>query len=191
MATLSEIITPTNILTATSTNTVTNKTIAFGSNTLTDVVSTNTVQNITGTKTFSGTSGTLAMVLNDAAEVATVSAIAATGTIPYDITTQSVIFYTSNASSNWTVNFRASSGTSLNAALAIGQSVTVAFLVQQGSTAFFNNAIQVDGSSVTPRWQGGVAPSSGSANSIDVYSYTIIKTANATFTVLASQTRFA
>ena len=35
MAILSNIITPTNVLTATSTNTVTNKTIAFGSNTFT------------------------------------------------------------------------------------------------------------------------------------------------------------
>jgi hypothetical protein len=125
--------------------TLTNKTIAFGSNTLTNVASTNTAQTITGTKTFEGTSSTLAMVLNDAAEVATVSATAATGTINYDITTQSVLFYTSNASANWTVNFRASSGTSLNTALATGQSVTVAFLVTQGATAYYNSAVQVDG----------------------------------------------
>jgi hypothetical protein len=133
------------------------------------------------------------MVLNDAAEVATVSATAATGTIAYDVTTQSVLFYTSNASANWTVNFRASSGTSLNTALATGQSVTVAFLVTQGSTAYFNNSVQVDGttSGVTTRWQGGTAPSSGNANSVDIYTYTIIKTANATFSVFASQTRFA
>ena len=123
------------------TETLTNKTIAFGSNTLTDVASTNTAQTFTGTKTFTGTSSTLAMVLNDAAEVATVSATAATGTINYDITTQSVLFYTSNASANWTVNFRASSGTSLNTALATGQSVTVAFLVTQGSTAYYNSAV--------------------------------------------------
>ena len=175
------------------TETLTNKTIAFGSNTLTDVASTNTAQTFTGTKTFTGTSSTLAMVLNDAAEVATVSATAATGTINYDITTQSVLFYTSNASANWTVNFRASSGTSLNTALSTGQSVTVAFLVTQGSTAFFNNVVQVDGttSGVTTRWQGGAAPSSGNASGIDVYSYTIIKTGSATFTVLAAQTQFA
>jgi len=147
----------------------------------------------TGTQTFSGTSSKLAMVLNDAAEVVTVSATAATGTINYDITTQSVLFYTSNASANWTVNFRASSGTSLNTALAIGQSVTAAFLVTQGATAFFNSAVQVDGttSGVTTRWQGGFAPTAGNANGIDVYVYTIIKTASATYTVLASQTRFA
>jgi hypothetical protein len=149
------------------------------------------VQTFTGTKTFSGTSSTLAVVLNDAAEVATVSATAATGTIAYDITTQSVLFYTSNASANWTVNFRASSGTSLNTALATSQSVTVAFLVTQGATAYYNNAVQVDGttSGVTTRWLGG-APTAGNASGIDSYRYLIIKTGSATYTVLASVTQF-
>jgi hypothetical protein len=160
---------------------------AYNANTAT----TNTAQTFTATQTFSGTSSTLAMVLNDAAEVATVSATAATGTIAYDITTQSVLFYTSNASANWTVNFRASSGTSLNTALATGQSVTVAFLVTQGATAYYNNAVQVDGttSGVTTRWLGG-APTAGNASGIDSYRYLIIKVSSGTFTVLASVTQF-
>lgn len=147
----------------------------------------------TGTQTFTGTSSNLAIVLNDAAEVCTVTATAATGTINYDITTQSVLFYTANASGNFTVNLRASSGTSLNTAMSTGQSVTVAFLVTNGTSAFVNNVVQVDGttSGVTTRWQGGAAPSSGNASSVDVYSYTVIKTANATFSVFAAQTRFA
>jgi hypothetical protein len=147
----------------------------------------------TGTQTFTGTSSVLAMVLNDAAETVTVSATAATGTINYDITTQSVLFYTSNSSNNFTVNLRASSGTSLNSALATGQSVTVAFLVTNGSPAYYNTSVQVDGttSGVTTRWQGGSAPTSGNASSVDIYSYTVIKTANATFSVFAAQTRFA
>jgi hypothetical protein len=72
-----------------------------------------------------------------------------------------------------------------------GQVLTVTFLVTQGATAYYNNAVQVDGSSVTPKYQGGTAFSSGNANSIDAYSYAIIKTGSAAFTVLASQTRFA
>lgn len=159
----------------------------------TDYVAPATATTFTATQTFSGSASALAMVLNDAAEVVTVSATAATGTINYDVTTQSVVFYTSNASANWAVNFRASSGTSLNTALAIGQSVTAAFLVTNGATAYFNNSVQVDGttSGVTTRWQGGTAPAAGNASSVDVYVYTIIKTANATFSVFASQTRFA
>jgi len=145
----------------------------------------------TGTQTFSGTSSTVAIVLNDAAEVANVSATAATGTITYDITTQSVLYYTSNASGNWTINFRASSGTSLNTAMTTGQSMTVAFLVTQGATAYYNSTVQVDGtaSGVTTRWLGG-APTAGNASGIDSYRYLIIKTGSATFTVLASSTQF-
>ena len=148
-------------------------------------------QTFTGTNTFSGSSSAIAIVLNDAAEVATVSATAATGTINYDITTQSVLYYTSNASANWTVNFRGSSGTSLNTLMSTGQSMTVAFLVTQGSTAYYNSAVQVDGttSGVTTRWLGG-APTAGNASGIDSYRYLIIKTGSATFTVLASNTQF-
>lgn len=155
-----------------------------------DVTLTGT-QTFTGTKTFSGTTSTQAIILNDAAEVTTVSATAATGTINYDITTQSVLYYTSNASANWTVNFRGSSGTSLNTLMSTGQSMTVAFLVTQGSTAYYNSAVQVDGttSGVTTRWLGG-APTAGNASGIDSYRYLIIKTGSATFTVLASNTQF-
>ena len=151
----------------------------------------NVANTFTGTQTFSGTSSVLGVVLNDAAEVTTVSATAATGTIAYDITTQSVLYYTSNASANWTVNFRGSSGTSLNTLMTTGQSMTVAFLVTQGSTAYYNSAVQVDGttSGVTTRWLGG-APTAGNASGIDSYRYLIIKTGSATFTVLASNTQF-
>ena len=151
----------------------------------------NVANTFTGTQTFTGSSSAKAIVLNDAAEVATVSATAATGTINYDITTQSVLYYTSNASANWTVNFRGSSGTSLNTLMATGESMTVAFLVTQGATAYYNSAVQVDGSSVTPKYQGGTAYSAGNASSVDVYMYTIIKTGNAAFTVFTSQTKFA
>jgi hypothetical protein len=157
----------------------------------TDYVAPSTATTFTATQTFSGTSSAQAVVLNDAAEVATVSATAATGTINYDITTQSVVYYTSNASANWTVNFRGSSGTSLNTLMSTGQSMTVAFLVTQGSTAYYNSAVQVDGttSGVTTRWIGG-APTAGNASGIDSYRYLIIKTGSATFTVLASNTQF-
>jgi len=151
----------------------------------------NVANTFTGTQTFAGTSSALAEILSNAAEVATVEATAATGTINYDVTTQSVRYFTSNASANWTVNFRASSGTSLNTAMTTGQSVTVAFLVTQGSTAYYNSVVQVDGSTVTPKYQGGTAYAAGNASAVDVYMYTIIKTGNAAFTVFTSQTKFA
>lgn len=157
----------------------------------TDYVAPGTATTFTATQTFNGSSSALAMVVADTAETTTISATAATGTINYDVTTQSVLYYTTNASANWTVNFRASSGTSLNTLLSTGQAITVAFLVTQGSTAYYNSAVQVDGASVTPKYQGGTAWTAGNASGIDAYTYTIIKTGSAAFTVFAAQTRFA
>ena len=144
----------------------------------------------TGTQTFTGSTTAIAAVFQDAAEVTTISATAATGTINYDVTTQSVLYYTSNASANWTVNVRGNGTTSLNTLMSTGQAVTVVFLVTQGSTAYYNNAFQIDGSSVTPKYQGGTAWTSGNASGIDAYSYTIVKTGSAAFTVFAAQTQF-
>jgi hypothetical protein len=157
----------------------------------TDYVAPATATTFTATQTFNGSTSVLAEVLVNAAETTTVSATAATGTINFDVTTQSVLYYTSNASANWTVNFRASSGTSLNTAMSTGQAVTVAFLVTQGSTAYYNNAVQVDGSSVTPKYQGGTAWAAGNASGVDIYTYTIVKTGSAAFTIFASQTKYA
>lgn len=147
-------------------------------------------QSFTNKQTFTGSTSVIASSFINALETTTVSAIAATGTINYDVTTQSVLYYTTNASANWTVNFRASSGTSLNTAMSSGEAITVVFLVTQGSTAYYNSAVQVDGTSVTPKYQGGTAWSSGNASGIDAYSYTIVKTGSAAFTVFASQTQF-
>ena len=124
-------------------------------------------------------------------ETTTVAATVATGTVTYDVITQGVLYYTSNASSNWTMNFRGNGSTSLNTLMAVGETRAVTFLVTQGATPYYASAFQVDGNSVTPKWQGGIAPTSGNASSIDVYTFSIIKTASATFTVLASQTKFA
>ena len=146
--------------------------------------------------TFNGTTpvvsvGSNSANFNNIVEPATVSATAATGTINFDVTTQSVLYYTSNSTANWTLNFRASSGTSLNTALNTGESVTVVFMATNGSTAYYASTIQIDGSTVTPKWIFGSSPSSGNASSIDAYTFTIIKTGSATYTVLASQIKYA
>lgn len=141
---------------------------------------------------LAGTSSTVALTTVNAVEPVTISATAATGTITFYSATQSILYYTSNASANWTVNLAHSSGTSMNSALSTGQAITVCFMVTQGSTAYYNNVVQVDGatSGVTTKWQGG-APSSGSASGVDVYTYTVIKTGSATFNVFASKVQFS
>lgn len=130
-------------------------------------------------------------VINTTREVVTVSATAATSTVNFDTITQSVLYYTTNASGNWTLNIRGDGSTSLDSIMSTGQSMTVAFLVTQGATAYYQTGFQIDGASVTPKWQAAVTPSAGSPSSIDVYVFSIVKTGSATFTVFGSQTRFA
>ena len=108
------------------------------------------------------------------------------GTLTVDTQGNAVTFLTANQAANRTINF-----SNANSNMATGESMTFAVLATQGSTAYYLNAYQVDGSSVTPKWSGGSAPSAGNASGIDAYSFTIIKTADATFTVLASITQFA
>lgn len=150
---------------------------------------------VTNTGTGSNVLGTSPTITNplitEIRETATVSATAATGTIQFDALTQVVLYYTTASSGNFTVNFRGNSGTSLDSVMSTGQSLSATFLVTNTGTAYYNSAVTIDGNSVTPKWQGGSAPTSGNASSIDSYTYVILKTGSATFTVLASVTKFA
>lgn len=194
---------------AASTQTLTNKSIALGSNTVTGTIAqfntavtdadfatvagSETLTNKTLTSpaltapVITGTSSIWQMMEN-----ATVSATAATGTVNYDLLTNgAVTYYTSNATGNWTLNLRGDGSNTLNSVMSTGKSLTIAFLVTNGGTAYYQSALTIDGVSITPKWQNGAAPSSGNTNSIDIYSITVIKTGSATYTALASQTKFA
>jgi hypothetical protein len=158
-----------------------------------NIAVTNAANTFSATQTFSGTTATASIKTNNIDELASIVAGAPAATQTFYVNTGAVQYYTSNAANNWTVNFAFSSGTSLNTAMAVGDSISVTMLTTQGSTAYYNSAVQVDGttSGVTTKWQGGTAPTSGNASSIDCYTYVLIKTASATYTVLASVTKFA
>ena len=118
-------------------------------------------------------------------------ASAATGTINIDVLTASIWYYTTNATANHTINIRGDSGTTLSSLLAVGDSMTVIWANTNGATAYYPTAFQIDGSSVTPKWQGGSAPAAGNASSVDIYSFNIVKTAaTPTYTIFASQSQF-
>ena len=146
---------------------------------------TSTGADITGTLTTDGVTVDGTLDIEEVYEKVNLST-GTSGTVTIDTTGYGVDYFTLNQTANRTINFA-----NVNANLGVGQSVTVSVLMTQGSTAYYLNAYQVDGSSVTPKWSGGSAPSAGNASGIDVYTFTIIKTANATFTVLASQTQYA
>lgn len=130
------------------------------------------------------------IVMNAPQERTTISATAATGTVQFDTKTQGVLFFTTTSTGNFTLNVRGNSGTTLNSLMTTGDAITVVFMVTN-VTAFFLSALTIDSNAITPKFQNGTAFSAGSANAIDIYSITIFKTGSATFTALASQTKFA
>jgi len=125
-------------------------------------------------------------------EPLTISATAATGTIALDAV-NGTTYYTTNSTANFVVNLRWNSSTSMATKLAVGEMTTTSFMVTNGASAFYPTSVQVDGttSGVTTRWQGGSAPSSGNANSVDMYTFTVVETSAGVFSVFAAQTRFA
>ena len=150
----------------------------------------NTGVTLTGAQTL--TNKTInGAILDQSEENWNIVASAATGTINFDVLTASIWYYTSNASANHTVNVRGDGSTTLSSLLNTGDSITVVWANTNGATAYWPSTFQVDGSTITPKWQGGTAPTGGNASAIDLYSYTIVKTAaTPTYTVFASQTQF-
>ena len=187
----------------TSTQTLTNKTLTSpvistisNTGTLTLPTSTDTLVGRATTDTLTNKTLTTPAInralLKSPEEVWTVTAGAPSATQAIYIDDSSARLFTSNTSANFTVNITGTSGgTTLNSLVAINSSITVAVAVTNGATAYYCSGFQIDGNVVTPKWQGGNAPTSGNANSVDVYSFSIIKTGSPAYTVLASQTRFA
>ena len=155
-----------------------------------DYVAPNQATSLTATMTFAGSAQSPAMRLLNSTEIVNVVS-AAPATVQFLWNNGAIQYYTANTSANFSINFTFSSSTTLNNAIQTGDSITCAILVTNGSSGFYPNAFTVDGASVTPKWQGGTAPSSGNANSVDSYVFNLIKTGISTFVVFASQTKFA
>lgn len=178
-----DVLTPTQVL---------GKTI--GGTSAGDIADISTAQTLTN-KTLTSPTVNFAIldepVLISPEERTTISATGAGSTVQFDVKTQGVLYYTSNSTGNWTLNVRGDGSTTLDSLLTTGDAITVVFLATNGVTPYYASALTIDGSAVTPKFQNGVAFSAGNASAIDIYTYTIIKTASATFTVLAGQTKFA
>jgi hypothetical protein len=162
---------------------------ATSNDTLVGKATTDTLTNKTLTSPVIS-AGTLAdSIVKGLNEDVNIVAAAATGTINFDVGTASILYYTTNATANHTLNFRYSSGVSLNTFMAVGDSLTVVWLNTNGATAYYPSAFTIDSVSVTPKVPAAIT--AGNASAIDAYTFTIIKTASATWTVLETQTKFA
>lgn len=142
---------------------------------------------LSGQTSLSGTTS-----IEEVLEKVTITTSAASSTITHNVLDSGAVrYHTTNSSGNWTLNITGDSTTALDSIMSVGQSFSMVLLATNGSTAYYQTSLQVDGSSRTVRWQGGTAPTSGNTNSTDVYSITVIKTGSSQFFVLESQTKFA
>lgn len=141
---------------------------------------------VSGTSTFNA-----AKFNNYVREEVAVIADNPAATQNYDVTAATVQYYTTAADANFTLNIRGDASTTLDSIMSTGDALSATLLVTNTGTAYYLSTLQIDGSTVTPEWSGGSAPSEGNADSIDSYTFTIIKTAASTFTTLATQTQFA
>ena len=124
-------------------------------------------------------------------EKITISSASATGVINFDFIDQAILYYTGNSASNFAVNFRGNTTTTLNSIMSTGESLSGIFIATNGATAYYGTSFSIDGSAITPKWAGGTAPTTGNVSALDVYSFTIFKTGSNQFTMLASTGKFA
>ena len=137
-----------------------------------------------------GTARTTKLITNEVVEIADVKTDTLSGNVNINASEKALHYFTSNAGANWTFNFRGGASQTLNDAMEVGQSMTFALLATQGGTAYYMSSLDIDSVSQSVKWQGDTAVSAGTANGIDVYNFTIIKTASQTYTVLGSMSSF-
>ena len=114
------------------------------------------------------------------------------GTYNHNVITDGLIWHgTQNAAGTWVFNVRGDASTTFNSMVAIGQATTVTLYAPNNSAANYMTAFQIDGSAQTVKYAGGSAPSAGTGSGVDVYSITILKTANSTYSVFGNLTNFA
>jgi hypothetical protein len=116
-------------------------------------------------------------------------------TVNIDLSDNNVYYYTSSATGNWAINFRSSSLQSLDSFMNVGETLTVAVMTTQGATAYYNNEVKIDNSTVNAFEYGDLAITEGNTSGIDMYTYVIIKKSNDgtiddRFTVLRSLSQY-
>ena len=119
-------------------------------------------------------------------ESVNINSTARNGTQNVDLQDGMVHYFSTNSTGTWKPNFRISSSANVNGLMSTGDVISPTMIVAKGATTHFANAIQVDGSDVTPEFSGGAPTDGGGSGTFDIYSYTIIKTGDGAFKVFAA-----
>lgn len=145
---------------------------------------------VSGITTLGVTTSTSYINFTEVHEKTQITAGTANGTSNLDVVNGTVFLFTTNSTSTWTHNIRGDGSTTLNSLLEIGQAITVTVISKQNNTSYYTANITIDGSAQTEYWYNATPSSGQSTTGYDVYTWNIIKTADATFTVLANQSLF-
>ena len=167
----------------------------FDSNTLFVDVSEDRVGVGTGTPSAAldvRASGGIVLASSPLMEKVNIVAGEVNATTDVNMLTAGVHQYTTAGTADWTHNLRGDASTTFNSILEIGQVAVYTCMAALGSSSGYFSSLQIDGVAQTITWNGGSAPAArGADTGWDIVSFSIFKTANATFTVLGSMSTFS
>lgn len=153
-----------------------------------------------GTGAAGSTAGSLSMTGltlagNFFAGPSTIETFTSTGsaigaTLNYYTDSQTIYYSTAAAANDVTLNVDASASVDLNTRLATGQVITVVLAMTNTGTAYKCNTLQIHTVGQTIKWVGGSAPT-GTINSTDFWTFTIMKTGASTYYVTGSKTSYS
>ncbi len=104
-----------------------------------------------------------------------------------------MVHYRSAAVGGANVKLNVISTAGINTDMAIGDAMTLTVITVAGNSSHFVDQLRIDGveatAGVTTHWVGGSAPTDGGASGVDTYAFNILKTANATYVVVANHVK--
>ena len=94
-----------------------------------------------------------------------------------------VHYFTTTETTTSTPNITASAG--INTIMSTGDTMVVTIITTAAAGAY-SAQLTIEGAATTENWIGGEVPAAGGASGVDIYSYTIIKTGSAAYTVIGN-----
>jgi hypothetical protein len=133
----------------------------------------------------------LSISLTRAIESANINTIAPNGNVDIDIANNVVYYFNANSTANITFNLRANTQNTFDSVTTIGQSATLAMVVNHGTGRHSAN-LQIDGALQTPVYAGNTKPVYQviTNQETNIFSYTVMKLAANSYAVFASNSLF-